>query len=94
MTALRRLIVPALKAKGYQVFGPGGLEQNSGIISFSSKKQDIIQLHNNLDAGGFVVSIRDSLDDNKYIRVSPHFYNTDEEIFQFLDNIPEVTSKD
>jgi len=25
--------------------------------------------------------------------VSPHFYNTDEEIFQFLDNIPEVTSK-
>jgi selenocysteine lyase/cysteine desulfurase len=91
LTAFRRLLVPALKEKGYQVFGLGGPEQNSGITSFSSKKQDIVQLRNKLDAGGFVVSIRDSLDGNKCIRVSPHFYNTDEEIFQFLDNIPEAT---
>jgi len=91
LAVLRGLIAPSLKEKGYQVFGLNGPEQTSGITSFSSQKQDIVQLRNKLDAGGFVVSLRDGLDGNKWIRVSPHFYNTDEEIFRFLTNIPDVT---
>lgn len=91
LTILRRLIVPSLKKKGYQVFGLNGPEQNCGITAFSSQKQDIVQLRNKLDTSGFVVSLRDGLDGNKCIRVSPHFYNTDEEILQFLANIPDVT---
>jgi len=91
LSMLRSLIVPALKEKGYKVFGTNVTERNSGITTFSSKKRDIVQLRNKLDAGGFVVSLRDGLDGNKCIRISPHFYNTEEEIFQFLANIPEVT---
>jgi selenocysteine lyase/cysteine desulfurase len=87
---LRKLIVPSLKEKGYRIFGFNRPEQISGITSFSSRKQDIVQLRNKLDSSGFVVSLRDGLDGNKCIRVSPHFYNTEEEILQFLAKIPET----
>ena len=42
-----------------------------------------------LSPNGFIVSLRDSLDGNKCIRVSPHFYNTEEEIARFLDGLPD-----
>jgi cysteine desulfurase/selenocysteine lyase len=90
LAMLRRLIVPSLKEKGYRIFGFNRPEQISGITSFSSRKQDIVQLRNKLDSSGFVVSLRDGLDGNKCIRVSPHFYNTEEEILQFLAKIPET----
>jgi cysteine desulfurase/selenocysteine lyase len=90
LAMLRRIIVPSLKEKGYKVFGFNCPEQISGITSFSSRKQDIVQLRNKLDSSGFVVSLRDGLDGNKCIRVSPHFYNTEEEILQFLAKIPET----
>jgi selenocysteine lyase/cysteine desulfurase len=53
-------------------------------------KLDIPKLRDTLDAKGFVVSLRDGLDDSKCIRVAPHFYNTEEEILRFLANVPRV----
>jgi selenocysteine lyase/cysteine desulfurase len=91
LTKLRKIIVPALNKKGYNVFGLDNPVCSSGITSFTSQKLDIPRLRDTLDAKGFVVSSRDGLDGSKCIRVAPHFYNTEEEIFQFLANIPEVT---
>ena len=85
---LRQIIVSLLHDKGYTVIGVTKGKQSSGITSFTSQKQDIIKLRRDLDACGFIVSLRDSLDGNKCIRVSPHFYNTEEEISQLLAKLP------
>jgi len=85
---LREIIVSSLWDKGYTIIGVTNRKQSSGITSFTSQKQDIIKLRHDLDACGFVVSLRDNLDGNKCIRVSPHFYNTEEEISRFLAKLP------
>jgi len=85
---LREIIVSSLWDKGYTVIGVTERKRNSGITSFTSQKQDMIKLCDDLDACGFVVSLRENLDGNKCIRISPHFYNTEEEIFQLLTKIP------
>ncbi len=36
---------------------------------------------------GLVVSLRDSLDGGKCIRIAPHFYNTEQEIYRLLEKI-------
>jgi selenocysteine lyase/cysteine desulfurase len=90
LTKLRKLIVPVLNEKGYNVFGCDNPGCSSGITSFTSVKLDIPKLRDTLDAKGFVVSLRDGLDDSKCIRVAPHFYNTEEEILRFLANVPRV----
>lgn len=86
---IRRTLVSSLDEKGYDVSGPTKEEQTSGITSFTSKRQDIVEVRRNLDSRGFIVSLRDSLDSGKCIRVSPHFYNTDDEILQLLAELPD-----
>ena len=52
-----------------------------------------MELHQKLDAGGIVISLRDGLDGEKCIRAAPHFYNTEKEIERFLDNVPRVSKQ-
>lgn len=86
---LQEIIVSSLLGKGYIVIGATELRRSSGITSFTSQKEDIIKLRHDLDASGFVVSLRENLDGKKCIRISPHFYNTEEEISQLLAKIPK-----
>ncbi len=58
-------------------------------VSFTSNQLDICKLRAELDGSGFVVSLRDSLDGGKCIRVAPHFYNTEEELSLFLSRLPD-----
>ncbi|MGP8081023.1 MAG: aminotransferase class V-fold PLP-dependent enzyme [Dehalococcoidales bacterium] len=90
LTHFRKMLVPALNEKGYNVFGDDNPGTSSGITSFSSESCDILGLHNTLDGLGIVNSLREGLDGSKCIRVAPHFYNTEKEIMVFLDNIPQV----
>ena len=87
------LLAPSLREKGYDVLGSDNPENSSGITSFSSQKQDIKKLHDALHAKGFVISLRDGLDGSSCIRVAPHFYNTEEEIERFLDNVPMASGR-
>lgn len=86
--SLREVLVSSIKDKGYDVIGPTFPDQSSGITSFTSDNVDVVRLRQDLDDHGFVVSLRDSLDGRKCIRVSPHFYNTEDEIFRFIGGLP------
>jgi selenocysteine lyase/cysteine desulfurase len=74
--------------KGYDLIGPVEDELGSGITSFSSPAHDMTNLRQKLDDSGFVVSLRDSFDGRKCIRVSPHFYNSADEIDMFVTELP------
>ena len=84
----RHTLIRGLLDKGYDIIGPLEDELSSGITSFSTCDGDVSALRRQLDNSGFVVSLRDGLEGRKVIRVSPHFYNTEEEITRFLEAIP------
>ncbi|MGW4892479.1 aminotransferase class V-fold PLP-dependent enzyme [Kitasatospora sp. NPDC004240] len=60
---------------GYRLATPPDAAGNSGIVSFTSPFSDTVGLVERLAAAGIQVSAPDGL-----VRVSPHFWTTDEEV--------------
>lgn len=81
----RALLVPALQQKGYTVVNADGQPQNaSAIVSFFKPGQDMAALHQTLTDNQIVTSLRTDRKNQRYIRLSPHFYNTDTELERVL----------
>lgn len=77
----RAWLVPAITDKGYAVLNPTAPPENaSGIVTFSRPDTDLRALHEKLTQNGIVTSLRFDRAGHAYIRLSPHFYNTDEEL--------------
>jgi selenocysteine lyase/cysteine desulfurase len=82
----RTWIVPALQEKGYTVLnGDAPLENASAIISFFRPGADMAPIHEKLTAAKIVTSLRADRAGKRYIRLSPHFYNTDAELQRVVD---------
>jgi selenocysteine lyase/cysteine desulfurase len=82
----RKLLVPSLQAKGWTVLNAeAGPENASGIVSFFQTGTDMTKTHAQLQTAGIITSLRGTRSGQNYIRVSPHFYNTDEELERFLN---------
>jgi selenocysteine lyase/cysteine desulfurase len=81
----RALLVPALQQKGYTVVNADAQPQNaSAIVSFFKPEQDMAALHQTLTDSQIVTSLRTDRKNQRYIRLSPHFYNTDAELERVL----------
>ena len=77
--------MPALRAKGYTVVqGDAAAENASGIVSFHKPGVDLPALHQKLTENGIIASLRTDRKGQKYIRFSPHFYNSDAELDRSL----------
>ena len=82
----REWLVPALQAKGCTVVqADAPPESRSGIVSFHRPGSDLAALHQKLTEAGVLTSLRTDRSRQKYIRVSPHFYNTDAELQRMLE---------
>jgi len=82
----RAFLIPALQAKGYAVVHADAPPQAaSGIVSFHRPGTDLVPVHQNLLEAGINTSLRIDRTGQKYIRVSPHFYNTEAELQRMLD---------
>ncbi len=82
----RALLVPALQAKGFTVLNAEAKPENaSGIVSFHQPGKDLAGLHKKLTEAGVVTSLRTDRQGQNYLRLSPHFYNTDAELQRLLD---------
>jgi selenocysteine lyase/cysteine desulfurase len=81
----RALLVPALQAKGCTVLQADAPAENaSGIVSFHRPGSDLAALHQKLTDAGVVTSLRGDRTGQQYIRLSPHYYNTDAELERVL----------
>jgi selenocysteine lyase/cysteine desulfurase len=80
---LRGMIVTGLKEKGCTFLSPIDFKSASGMVTFSHPKIQSEKLYDALMERSIIVSIRED-----WIRVSPHFYNTEEEIEEFLKYVP------
>ncbi len=68
-----------LQQKGHRVFGPSTPDQCSGIVSFTPANGEPGEIVERLRSRGVSVAARCGK-----IRISPHFYNTEEEIDRAL----------
>jgi selenocysteine lyase/cysteine desulfurase len=82
----RALLVPALQAKGFAVLNADAKPENAGgIVSFFQPGKDLAALNQKLSEAGIVTSLRTDRKGQNYIRLSPHFYNTDTELQRVLE---------
>ena len=82
----RAWLVSALQAKGYTVLNPEPKPENtSGITSFFMPGKDLAAVNQKLAEAGIVASLRADRKGQNYIRLSPHFYNTDAELHRVLE---------
>ena len=82
----RAWLVPALQARGYSVLNADSAPENaSGIVSFFQPDKDLADLHEKLLAANIVTSLRVDRSGQRYIRLSPHYYNTDAELRRVME---------
>ncbi len=81
----RTWLASALRDKGYTILqGDAPPETTSGIISFFKEGVDLAAMNQKLMHARIVTSLRTDRTGQKYIRLSPHFYNTDSELQKTL----------
>jgi len=76
-------LIERLKEEGYRVQTPEASENRSGIVNFAVK--DAVGRVKKLQEKGIIVSAR-----MNGVRVSPHFYNTEEEIERLIEEVKEL----
>jgi selenocysteine lyase/cysteine desulfurase len=82
----RVLLVPALLAKGFTVLNADAKTENaSGLVSFFQPGKNLAELNRKLADAGIVASLRTNRAGQDFIRLSPHFYNTDAELQRVLE---------
>jgi cysteine desulfurase/selenocysteine lyase len=82
----RAWFVSELKTKPFEILNPKPEPENaSGITTIFQPGKNLTPVHNNLTEAGIVTSLRADRKGQQYIRFSPHFYNTDEELQRALD---------
>jgi cysteine desulfurase/selenocysteine lyase len=81
----RAWLVPALQERGWTVLHGSAPPENSGpMISFHKPGLDLAEVHQRLLGQNIITSLRADRTGQKYIRISPHFYNTDAELQRVL----------
>ncbi len=85
--ALARQAIASATRAGFAIVGPTEGIGLSGIVSMSSEGQDVAKLHASLNAARIITSLRYLRDGRKSLRLSPHFYNRDEEVAGTVERI-------
>jgi selenocysteine lyase/cysteine desulfurase len=84
----RARLAAALQAKGYTVLlSDAPIGADGSIVSFHRDGDDPSGLHQKLSEANMVTSLRTDRAGRRYIRLSPHFYNTDEELDRVLERL-------
>jgi selenocysteine lyase/cysteine desulfurase len=84
----RGFLASAIQSKGYSVLQSNAApETTSSILSFFKPGADISALHQKLMDARIFTSLRTDRTLQKYIRLSPHYYNTDAELQRMLELI-------
>lgn len=77
---LKAYLLEQLDSLGFEVLGPREGATASSTTTFRHPSASSAKLFAALDAGGVVASLRHDREGRDYLRFSPHFYNTENEI--------------
>jgi len=88
--AIRARLIDGVRRFGFDVLGPTGESNASGIITVSRPGTDMPALFDRLASEQIVCSSRQDRQGRRYIRFSPHFYNTQAEVDRVLGVLAKV----
>ena len=71
------------------LYGPEDPNQRTSIVSFNIEGLDPQEIVDKLAQKNIILAVREIME-TKIIRVSPHFFNTDSEILQVIDEIKKL----
>ncbi len=74
-----------LERKGFDLLSSRAASETSGIVTCSSPRHRSQELYQALRSGGVISSLRGG-----YLRLSPHFYNTIDELERALHLLPDA----
>jgi len=84
--SIRSRLVSGLTELEFTLLGENNTPMHqSGIITVAHPTRDIVSEHKRLLENGIVCSPRQDRQGNQYLRFSPHFYNSEDEIDRVLD---------
>jgi selenocysteine lyase/cysteine desulfurase len=87
---LKQAVTGPLLADGFEFLGPVDGPAASGITTFSHPARDAAALFAALERGGVVASLRFDRAGRQYIRLSPHFYNTLDEMSRVVEILTQT----
>jgi cysteine desulfurase / selenocysteine lyase len=82
-------LAEGLQRFGFTLLGPATGPNASGIVTVSRSGTDMDALFERLTAANIVCSPRQDRQGQRYIRFSPHFYNTESEVDKMLNVLSE-----
>ncbi len=82
---LTSALITGLESKGYHVFTPKKTSDRAGIVVFESHRHTPSEINERLLKENIIAAERGS-----GVRVSPHFYNTQSEVEQLLETLPNL----
>jgi selenocysteine lyase/cysteine desulfurase len=85
--ALKQAVTTPLLAAGFEFNGPLDGPAASGITTFRHPGRDMAALFRALERRDIVASLRFDRAGRQYIRLSPHFYNTLDEMSRVVDTL-------
>ncbi|HTG43268.1 MAG TPA: aminotransferase class V-fold PLP-dependent enzyme [Verrucomicrobiae bacterium] len=84
----RSWFVPALEEKGYTVLNASASVANcGGMVTFYKAGASMAEIHSSLEQNKIFTSLRADRKKQSYIRLAPHFYNTDSELKSVLEHL-------
>ncbi len=82
----RQLLIPGLRDRGWEVLhADANPAHAAAIVSFRRDGEDMAQRHAQLARCSIVTALRVDRQGRRFIRLSPHFYNTDAELKRLLE---------
>jgi selenocysteine lyase/cysteine desulfurase len=90
LLALKSALAQPLLASGFQFLGPLDGPAASGIITFRHPDRDAATFFRALEQRNIVASLRFDRAGRQYIRLSPHFYNTLDEVSRVVEVLLET----
>ena len=78
--SLTKALILEVTSAGFEFLSPEEEKNRSGLVTFRHPKIRTDQFLDALSQNDIVVSLRFDRADRSWLRVSPHFYNTFEEI--------------
>lgn len=77
------------KINGITIYGPEDEDLRTSIVSFNLEKKDPHTAVDELEKLGFILAVRE-IGKTKIVRASPHFLNSEEEIYQLIEEIKKL----
>ena len=77
------------KISGITLYGPEDQERRTGIVSFSIENHEPQKVCELLEKRGIVLAVREIMD-KKILRISPHFFNSEEDIEKVIEEIKKL----